>query len=254
MIRLLNIVFISSLLILFSGLAGAEKENENIKEIISKLDRLYRADQSYARIEMEIVNPNWARTLRMDCWTKGMTKTFIRVLSPEKDRGFSTLRIEKEMWNYFPKIAKVMKVPPSMMMGSWMGSDFTNDDLVKQTTLLDDYDASLLENSNPETDFYHIQLIPKKLTTTVWGKITAKIRKKDYIPVSEEYYDEKGSLARRMEFSDIKDLGGRMVPSTMVVIPVTKSGNKTVIRYLSADFSPGVEEGIFTLRNLQKKI
>lgn len=164
-----------------------------VKALIEKVDRLYRSQDSYARVQMTIINPNWQRTLVMDIWSQGMTKTFIRILSPAKDRGVATLREEHEMWNYFPKIDKVMKVPPSMMMGSWMGSDFTNDDLVKETSLLEDYTAVLLPAEAGQGALVRIALTPKASTATVWGKIVLTAESDTLLPRSESYFDEKGT-------------------------------------------------------------
>ncbi len=240
---------------LLAPLAGAQTETPpEVKAIVDKVDKLYRADNSYARMEMRIVNPNYQRTLTMDVWSEGMKKTFIRILEPAKDRGVATLRVDKEMWNYFPKIDKVMKVPPSMMMSSWMGSDFTNDDLVKETTLLHDYHARLAPPADAKPEYYYIELTPKAQTATVWGKILSVVRRSDYMPVYEEYFDEKGNKMRRIDFKGVKELGGRLIPAIMELKPLNKPGNVTVIEYQKAVFNQGVPAETFSLRNLQKKI
>ena len=233
----------------------AEDTTLDVKMIVEKADELYRSKTSYAEIEMSIVTPNWERTLSMDCWTEGMKKTFIVINSPLKDKGIATLRIESEMWNYFPRINKVMKIPPSMMMGQWMGSDFTNDDLVKESTLLDDYTGKLLtpENSNP--DYYYIELRPKEKTVTVWGKIELIVQKGTYLPVREVYYDEKGNAMRNLDFTEVKELGSKTIPSVMKMTPLgkEKKGRSTTIRYLKASFDEELPKDTFTLRNLQKR-
>ncbi len=250
----IGIIGITLLLCLFPGGAATESEPlPDLKKIVNELDRLYRSRTSFATFEMTIINPNWQRTLQMEGWSEGMDKTFIHILSPKKDRGITTLRIDNEMWNYFPKINKVMKVPPSMMMGSWMGSDFTNDDLVKETTLLDDYTSALLEKEDAEKDYYYIELKPKAETASVWGRIEVKVQKADYIPVHQEYYDEKGKLMRVQHFKEVKEFSGRQIPAVMEMVPTTKEGHKTTIRYLQAEFDRPLPEGTFTLRNLQKR-
>ena len=120
------------------------------------LNQLYRSESSHADMEMHIVTPHWERTLAMTVWTQGMNKTFIRITAPKKEKGVATLRIKNEMWNYLPKTNKVMKIPPSMMMGSWMGSDFTNDDLVKESSMLDDYTSQLIrpEDAGSRSSLY----------------------------------------------------------------------------------------------------
>ncbi|KPK02568.1 MAG: hypothetical protein AMK71_01815 [Nitrospira bacterium SG8_35_4] len=231
----------------------AADEHVDVKTIIDRLDKLYRSDASYAEVEMIVVSEHWERTLAMDIWTEGMEKTFIYIKGPKKDEGIATLRIESEMWNYFPRINKVMKVPPSMMMGSWMGSDFTNDDLVKESSLLKDYHHRLIHPQNEEVDKYYIELTPKTETPTVWGKIEITIRKSDYIPVSQVYYDEKGRKMREMLFSDSRKFGDRTIPSVMEMLPLNKEGQKTVIRYRDITFDEKIDENVFTLRNLQKR-
>ncbi|MBN2382890.1 outer membrane lipoprotein-sorting protein [bacterium] len=229
------------------------QENFDVREIVARVDKLYRSETSYAEMEMTIETPHWERTLRLEAWTQGMDRTFIHILAPKKDQGVTTLRVEQDMWNYFPKINKVMKVPPSMMMGSWMGSDFTNDDLVKESTLLDDYVASLVQPEDALPGHYYIKLVPREQTATVWGKIVLVVRKSDLFPLKEEYYDEKGTLMRTMEFQDMQILGGRKLPVTMIMIPLNKEKHRTIIRYLKAEFDLELDAEVFTLRNLQKK-
>ena len=231
--------------------SGAAEETPDIHELVARMDKLYRAETSYAEVEMDIVTPNWERTLRMRMWTQGMDRTFITITSPKKDAGIATLRKGTEMWNYFPKINKVMKVPPSMMMGSWMGSDFTNDDLVKESSYTEDYDPALGE---PERDdVYEIVLTPGMETATVWGKIVFTVRKADLMPIRQDFYDEKGHRMREMVFREVRAFGGRTLPAVMEMTPLNKEGHRTVIRYIDARFDQRLEKGVFTRRNLQKR-
>lgn len=182
---------------------------------------------------------------------EGFEKTFVTILSPRKDKGISTLRNDKEMWNFFPKINKVMKIPPSMMMGSWMGSDFTNDDLVKESSLREDYNARLAENENDKANYY-IEFTPKEQTVSVWGKIIAKVNKESVLPETQEYFDEKGKLIRVMYFKDVKELGGRIIPTTLELVPQNKKNHSTIVTYTKAEFNAEINKNTFTLRNLQK--
>lgn len=224
---------------------------DNIKSIVDHVDKLYRSNSSITEMEMEIVNPNWERTLRMNTWTETMKNTFISILYPNKEKGSGTLRKESEMWNYLPKVSKVIKVPPSMMMSSWMGSDFNNDDLVKETTLIDNYTAKAITSS--DSSIHIIELTPLKKTVTVWGKIILYVKKDNLMPVKEEYYDEKGSKIRTLNFSDYKTMGGRLIPARLELIPEGKSNQKTVIKYISANFDSTLPSDTFTLINLQRK-
>ena len=226
-------------------------QNYSAKSIVKKLDELYRSESSYAEMEMDITTPHWQRTLRMKAWTKGADKTFIRITDPKKEAGTATLRIGNEMWNYLPHTNKVLKVPPSMMMGSWMGSDFTNDDLVKEFSLADDYTYQLIHPDSANPDYLYLQAIPKEGVPVVWGKQISTVRKSDYLPVREEFFDEKGQLMRVLIFRDIREFSGRKIPAVMEMIPKTKSGHKTVIRYNNLQLNINVPEEIFSLRNLR---
>lgn len=226
-------------------------KDASIQEILDHMDKLYRSSSSISQVKMEVTNPNWKRTLKLNMWTRGMKSTFIRILYPRRDKGIATLRKGNEMWNYFPKINKVLKVPPSMRMGSWMGSDFTNDDLVKETTLIDDYHSKF--STRKESGYYLIDLTPKENTVSVWGKIELKIRKSDLLPVHQLFYDEKGSKARIMYFKDIKKIGGRKIPNTIELIPLKKEGHKTVVTYIKVEFDTNVPKTVFTRRNLIKR-
>lgn len=223
----------------------------HIERIIKTIDELYRTESSYAEMDMEIVTPYWQRTLKMKIWTKGMNETFIRILAPAKEKGIATLRIEKEMWNFLPKTNKVIKIPPSMMMSSWMGSDFNNDDLVNEFSLIEDYTYSFITPPDADQELLYIQCIPKPDLPVVWGKINLSVREKDYIPVKEEYYDEKGELMRIINYKDITVYDGRKIPAIIELIPQKKEGHKTVLKYLDAKFNIPIDHEIFSLRNLR---
>ena len=224
----------------------------SVEGLLDKVDRLYRSDSSHATMEMKIVTENWERTTVMEVWSRGMNDTLIKILSPRKDKGIKTLKLGNQMWNYFPKINKVLKVPPSMMMNSWMGSDFTNDDLVKENTLAEDYHAKLEEHPSDPNQLYFIVLRPKNETVTVWGKISISIRRQDFMPVEQIYYNEDGEKKRVMEFSGIQQMGGKMIPAVMEMRTLNKN-SKTLIRYKSIDFKPVFSKSIFSFSQLRRK-
>lgn len=254
-IRYFNAIAILILLVI-TGLSSGQSSDIpdlDIKTIIEKVDRLYRSDSSRGEMEMQVISKHWERTLSMNIWTEGMEKTFIHITGPKKDEGIATLRLDTEMWNFFPKINKVMKVPPSMMMGSWMGSDFTNDDLVKESSLINDYNYRIIHPDDENKEYHYIELTPKTETPTVWGKILLTIRKDNYIPITHEYYDEKGKMMRILTFSDLRQFGERTLPSVLEMVPLNKKDQKTVVRYKDIVFDPPLDKNVFSLRNLQKK-
>jgi len=227
--------------------AGASEEAQRI---VRRMDDLYRSRSSETLIEMDIVTPEWQRTLKMRAWSLGTDKTFIRILEPKKEEGVATLRLGNEMWNFLPNIDKVLKIPPSMMMSSWMGSDFTNDDLVKEYTFIESYRFEMFKPEAPEEGLLYVRCVPKEGLPIVWGFIVIAVRQEGLMPVWEKYYDEKARPMREIRFSDVKAFGTRRIPSVMELIPTSKEGHKTVIRYLEARFDIDLSPEIFTLRNL----
>jgi outer membrane lipoprotein-sorting protein len=243
--------------IIFSMVLASPLRAEQTREaqdILKRVDELYRSNSSQALFEMEIVTPHWKRTLKIEAWSKGMDKTFLRILEPKKERGMTTLRIENEMWNFLPKTNKVMKIPPSMMMSSWMGSDFTNDDLVKEYTFLEDYHFEETTVDESKTGEIYIKCTPKKDRPIVWGYIIVAVSKKDDMPLWQKFYDEKGKLMREMIYRDIKTFGNRTIPSVMELISTSKKGNRTLVRYLEASFNLKIPDDTFSLRNLRSGI
>ncbi len=226
-----------------------------IDELVHSLDQLYRSDDSYAEMSMQIVTPYWERTLTMKAWSHGIDKTFIRILSPAREAGMASLRIGTEMWNYLPNTSSTVRIPPSMMAGSWMGSDITNNDIVREITYTEDYTCSYSTDTILTGDLLdgvvYIELIPKSSTAVVWSSIVCAVRTSDTIPLWEKYYDSHGDLIKTVTYSHVQEIGGRTIPTQMQVIPADKEGQSTTITWSHAEFDRGLDSDIFSLRNLQ---
>ena len=254
--KVTTVLLLAILLLLTAAVLQAEdkkQEDARIRKMLKKMDELYRSDSSTATLEMAITTPHWKRTLKMTFWSQGMDKTFIRILTPKKERGISTLRVSNEMWNFLPKTNKTMKIPPSLMMGSWMGSDFTNDDLVKEYTFLEDYSFEVTTVADETPGMIYVKCTPKPGRPIVWGWIVLAVREADMMPHWYKYYDEKGKLMREILYKEETDFGGRKIPAVMELIPTNKKGNKTVIRYIEATFDKKMDKSIFSLRNLRSR-
>jgi hypothetical protein len=227
-------------------------EGQSAREIIDQVDRLLRGESSYAVVTMEIQTEHWARSLGMEVWSMGTEFALVRVTSPQKEAGTATLKAEQEVWNYLPRVDKTIKVPASLMMGSWMGSHFTNDDLVKESRLVEDYDIDLaFEGQRDGTEVWEFSLVPRPEAAVVWGSILYQVRKSDMMPIWVRYYDEDGTLMRTMTFDAFEVMGGRLVPSVMTVHPEDKPGERTVVRYTALEFDIDVDRAFFSLRNLR---
>ena len=206
-----------------------------------------------AEIDMLITTPSWARMLSLTVSMDRPGKSFLRVVAPAKDAGISSLRIGAEMWNYIPAIERTIKIPPSMMLQPWLGSDFTNDDLVKESSLVDDYMHKLLEAPKADgSGQYVVEALPKPGSAVVWGKILYSTRP-DFVPLKQEYFDERGRLVRSLTYSEVRKLDGRDVPTRWEMKPADKPGKSTVVTVKDARYDRPVDDGVFSLRNLTRK-
>jgi hypothetical protein len=250
----ITILLITPLLLIFYLLPELFSSELTSQEILDKIDRMWRCESSIGTYQMKIKTSHWERNLRIKSWTKGLDYTLIRIEYPKKEKGVSTLKVENNLWNYLPKINRVVKVPSSLMMGSWMGSHFTNDDLVKESTLADDYHHSITFRGVREgQEVYEITLLPKEEAAVVWGKVIILARKNDLMPLHEIFYDENDKPVREMKLTDVKMMGGRLLPTTMTIVPYDKPGEFTEVTYLEISFDMELSDTFFSLRNLKRQ-
>ena len=234
-------------------LTGATASAQTAKEIIKKVDDKMRGNSNRSTMKMTIVRPEWKREITMKAWALGTEYSLILVTSPARDKGQVFLKRNNEMWNWQPTIDRVIKLPPSMMLQSWMGSDFTNDDLVKESSIVEDYHHTLKADSAiVGKPVYRIELIPQPDAPVVWGKIVAFVDKKEYNQLLALYYDEEGILVNTLVLSEIKSMDGRMLPTRLEMIPAENPGQKTVIQYLELEFDVGLNEGFFSMQNMKR--
>jgi outer membrane lipoprotein-sorting protein len=250
-----GLAFILAVFLLFHAGAAEAQPGRNMtpEEILDYVDDLFRGDSSQGLMAMHIVTEHWERTLELEFWSEGVDKSLIRILAPKKEAGTATLRVDKEIWNYLPKTNKVIKLPSSMMSGSWMGSHFTNDDLVKESRFTEDFTfEKTFEGQKEGQGVIEIACYPKPEAPVVWGKVQLTIRQADFLPVQILYYDEDMNLARTMVYSDIGPLGGRDLPRLMTVIPADKPREKTEVSYSELNFDVKMAGDVFSLRNLRR--
>ena len=223
------------------------------KEIVDKADKKNRGESSRGIMSMTIVRPNWERTIEMKNWSKGTDLFMIYITKPAKEKGQVFLKVGKEMWNYVPTISRMIKIPPSMMMQSWMGSDFTNDDLVKQSSIVVDYDHKLLEEEEVRGQLcYKIELIPHPEAAVVWGKIISWITKDGFNLWKNEYYDEDGFLVNIENGYNIKKMGDRIIPTRFEMIPTDEEGRKTIMEIKESEFNIDIKDSFFSKQNMKK--
>lgn len=233
--------------------AAGQAKPLTARQILDLTDDLYRGQASHGQARMTITTAHWSRTLTLEYWTQGKDKSLFRILAPRKEKGTGTLRVDNNVWNYLPKIKRVIKLPSSMMSAGWMGSHVTNNDLVKESRMAEDYNFEITarnqRNGVPEIE---VTCLPKREAAVVWGKVVVRVRQADYMPTIVYYYDEEMKLARTMAFEDVKQFGDRTIPSKVVVVPQDKPNEKTELVHDNIEFKSKLPDDVFTLRNLRR--
>lgn len=231
--------------------APAQPRPPDVDALLARLDDLYRSKSSIGRIEILVVTRRSTRSLRLKAWTRGETHALIVIEAPPREADTATLRVEENLWNYLPRIARTIRVPPSMMLGSWMGTDFTNDDLVKESSLRKDFQARIDRRSESPAGWW-LALEVKPGVVGRWARIDILVSDEG-LPVEERHFDRKGRLARTMVFDDIRVLGGRRLPTHIVLTPTDIEGQRTEMRYLELQFDIPIPDDTFSLSRLERR-
>lgn len=260
MIRIFLSLFLSSLSLLANAMDSST--------LIKHMDELWRGDTSKANMSMTVKTKRYERTMTMDSWARGSDFSLVLIRKPIKDKNIATLKVKENIWNYLPKINRVTKVPSSMMSGSWMGSHFTNDDLVKDSSFEVDYDSHIsFEGEKEGQAVYELTSIPKPDAPVVWGKVVNIIAQDKLIPIKTLYYGEpiqahtdntshediQYELVRTMSFSDIKHIQNRWIPLKLLLTPEDKPNESTEIHYNDITFGIDLPESFFSLQSLQRR-
>lgn len=226
---------------------------QTAKEIIEKADELTRGESSEGEMTIQIIRPKWTREMKMKTWSLGTDYSMMLITAPAKEKGTVMLKREKEVWNWIPSIERTVKLPPSMMMQSWMGTDLTNDDLVRQSSIVVDYTHEILKDSVIRgRNTWKLKLTAKPDAPVVWGHILVWIDKEHYIQLRTEFYDEDGYLVNVFNGYDIKTMDGRTMATKMEIIPVEEPGNKTVLITDKINFDTGVKQEFFNTNQMKR--
>lgn len=221
-------------------------------DIVTQMDNKLKGNSLRSENSITIVRPTYTREMTMVSWSKGIDFSLTLMTAPKRDAGGTFLNRKKEVWSYSPSIERIIKLPPSMMSQNWMGTDFTNDDLVQQSSLISDYTHEFGKDATLEGyDCYQIIMTPKEDAAIVWGKVIIWIDKKESMQLKVEFYDEDGYLVNTMTGKDPKIFDGKLLPSVIEMVPANKPGNKTIMTTISMQFDLDIEENFFTTRNMK---
>ncbi len=226
---------------------------QSAEDIVRRSEDILKGKTSKGNFRMIIETSDYTRTMEMDTWWVGNDKALIVVTSPRREAGNKTLKLKNELWMYLRNTETTIKVPPSMMLQSWNGSDFTNDDLVRESSLIKDYSMRILaQDTIGGTLTWKVELLPRPDAPVVWGRIIHWVRTADYLPARTEYYDERGIRMRTMTYENVRRMGGRSIPTRWSLVNDEKPGHRTTFEYLDVEFDIPISDRIFSFRELEK--
>ena len=225
-----------------------------ITYVMQKIDDMYRGASSQGLMTMKVKTKYWQRSITLESWSLGSEYSLVRIIKPKKEKGTATLKVKDNLFIYLNKTGRTLKVTAERMGGSWMGSHFTNDDLVKHTRFSEDYTVKLLFSGlQKEEEIYRFRLIPKPDAPIVWGKIETEVRQHDLQPLRQVFYDEDGKAVRILQFFQHQKLQGRVMPMKMRMTPLDEAHEYTEVFWQKIDFSVKLSREFFRLERLKSK-
>ncbi len=244
----------TSLLLLGLIISSAFVNAQNATEIIKKADEKWNGEKSsQGTMTMTIVRPTWERTIQFKIWTLERDYSMTLITSPAKEKGQAFLKRETEMWNWMPNISRMIKLPPSMMADGWMGSDYTNDDILKESSMVVDFTHKIIGSETIDGwDCWKIEMLPKEDAAIVWGKIIRWVSKEEFLMMKSEYYDEDEFLVKTELGMDVKVMDDRKIPSKIEIIPADKEDQKTILTIDEIKFNVSIQNSFFSQQNMKR--
>ncbi len=246
-------LILTSFSLLFA-LCSSPVRAQDATEIVRQANEKFNGEKSSVGImSMTIVRPTWERTITFKNWTQGTENALTLITAPARDKGQTFLKRGTEMWTWTPSISRLTKLPPSMMSQGWMGSDYTNDDILKESSVVNDYTHTIIGEEEIEgRPCYKIELVAKEDAAVIWGHQIRWIDKNDLLFLKSELYDEDGYLIRTELGSDIKLMDGRLIPTRLELIPAEEEGYKTIVVFETLEFNRPIDEGFFSQQNMKR--
>ena len=245
-------ILIMCLVLLIPQMVSSQEQLSAI-EIVQKADEKVRGKTNHSVMEMQIIRPTWSRTISMKSWSNGLDYSMTYITAPAKDKGQVFMKRVTEMWNWMPSIGRMIKIPASMMSQGWMGSDYTNDDILKESSIVRDYVHSIDKEEEVEgMNCYKIKMIPNEEAAVIWAKVYKWITKDEFIQIKSEYYDEDDDLVKSDFGYNFKKMDGRLIPSRIEIVPAGDEGKKTVILMKEVQFDIELPTSYFSQQNMKR--
>lgn len=230
---------------------ASTQELPSMDEVVDHLDDLYRASSSRATMTMTVVRERGTRELTIESWSRGEDEALMVIRAPAREAGTATLRTDEGLWNYAPRADRLIRIPTGLLSESWMGSDFTNDDLMRETSYDEDYETALSWDERDGERHLLVTMTPRPQAPVVYTRVLFWLTPDEWIPVAQEFYDE-GDLVRTMTFDEVATVAGRRLPMRMTLVPADRPDQRTVVRYQELELDVPVDAELFTRRGMRR--
>lgn len=240
-------------LFILSAFQYAAAQQLSATDVIRKADEKLNGEKSgYSVMTMTVIRPTWQRTVEIKSWSLGDDYALALITAPAREKGQTFLKRGSEMWSWNPVINRLIKLPPSMMSQGWMGSDYTNDDILRESSVVNDYTHTFEGEEEVDGRLCHkIKLTARADAEVIWGHQMWWVDKKEYIVLKTELYDEDGYLVRTERGMELKSFEGRILPSLIELVPEENEGNKTLLRINEMKFNIDIAESFFSQQNMK---
>lgn len=227
------------------------QEVPDVDRVLDHLDDLYRGESSHATMTMTVERERGTRELTLEAWSRGTEEALIVIREPAREAGTATLMNDEGLWNYAPRADRLIRIPSGLLSENWMGSHFTNDDLLRETSYREDYRASAAWGELEGARHLEITLTPRPDAPVVYTRLVFYLTPETWTPVTAEYFDQ-GDRVRMMRYEEVREVSGRRIPMRLVLEPVEAPGERTVVEYHELEFDVPLAEGLFTRRGLRR--
>lgn len=252
LLRGLSVVAATAVLLATASPVLAAPPLPSLQSVLDKLDDLYKSKSAVGTMVMEVKTKHYDRALTLESWSKGDDLGLVVIRKPAREAGTATLRTVEGLWTYAPRADRLIRVPSGLLSESWAGSHFSNDDVMRDSKYADDFDSKHRWAAGQEGTVIEIEMTPKDDAAVVWTRLVFHVDATSWLPLKTDYYDGD-QVVRRMTFSKVEDMGGRKIPTMMELIPLTRPGEFTRVRYKDMKFDADVDDSMFTARGVKRQ-
>ncbi len=249
----LMIPVVSAALIAAAALAE-DPPPPTVEEILDRMDAQMTFDSRSSVSRMLIITPEETREKQFRSFARGQEDALLVFDKPRRDAGTKFLKLEGQMWIYFPRTEKTVKLSGHLLRQSMLGSDFSYEDMTENRKMLDDYDGELLDDEDLGGEPCYVIHLKEKERGMSYPERRYWVAKSTFLPVREERYAKSGRLLKVARFEDVRQFEDRAYPARIIMEDKLKEGSRTEVVLDEIRFKIPEPEGVFDRRNLRRDV